>query len=161
MICTSPNLILLMYCLNNRTKIHLALGWKALGFTSQMTNYSQFFSQVKIFRYFLSGAVVTWIRGRYKYGKFWWVQSSLPTLTWHGCALCSKSRCRSRWPYPRFNWRVQKDPRTDKINLGVGIYKNEAGETPVLATVKKQKPHCLSQRKPNLISRLKGQLSTV
>ena len=31
----------------------------------------------------------------------------------------------------------KKDPRTEKINLGVGIYKNEQGETPVLATVKK------------------------
>ncbi|MDF4840179.1 aminotransferase class I/II-fold pyridoxal phosphate-dependent enzyme, partial [Vibrio parahaemolyticus] len=30
-----------------------------------------------------------------------------------------------------------KDARADKINLGVGIYKNEQGETPVLATVKK------------------------
>ncbi|MBE4584456.1 aromatic amino acid aminotransferase [Vibrio navarrensis] len=31
----------------------------------------------------------------------------------------------------------KKDPRQGKINLGVGIYKNEQGETPVLATVKK------------------------
>ncbi|ANN26156.1 TPA: aspartate/tyrosine/aromatic aminotransferase [Vibrio vulnificus] len=31
----------------------------------------------------------------------------------------------------------KKDPRTEKINLGVGIYKTEQGETPVLATVKK------------------------
>ncbi|MCR9307565.1 amino acid aminotransferase [Vibrio diabolicus] len=31
----------------------------------------------------------------------------------------------------------KKDTRADKINLGVGIYKNEQGETPVLATVKK------------------------
>lgn len=29
------------------------------------------------------------------------------------------------------------DPRSNKINLGVGIYKNEAGQTPVLNTVKK------------------------
>lgn len=29
------------------------------------------------------------------------------------------------------------DPRAEKINLGVGIYKTEQGETPVLATVKK------------------------
>lgn len=29
------------------------------------------------------------------------------------------------------------DPRAEKINLGVGIYKDEAGNTPVLATVKK------------------------
>ncbi|HFQ5175001.1 TPA: amino acid aminotransferase [Vibrio vulnificus] len=31
----------------------------------------------------------------------------------------------------------KKDPRVEKINLGVGIYKTEQGETPVLATVKK------------------------
>ncbi|HFQ4899366.1 TPA: amino acid aminotransferase [Vibrio vulnificus] len=31
----------------------------------------------------------------------------------------------------------KKDPRAGKINLGVGIYKTEQGETPVLATVKK------------------------
>ncbi len=31
----------------------------------------------------------------------------------------------------------KNDPRVEKINLGVGIYKNEAGQTPVLATVKK------------------------
>ncbi|GHA37272.1 amino acid aminotransferase [Photobacterium aphoticum] len=31
----------------------------------------------------------------------------------------------------------KSDPRAEKINLGVGIYKNEAGNTPVLATVKK------------------------
>ncbi|MDF2154320.1 amino acid aminotransferase [Vibrio sp. CAU 1672] len=31
----------------------------------------------------------------------------------------------------------KQDPRAEKINLGVGIYKNELGETPVLATVKK------------------------
>ncbi|SIN82314.1 amino acid aminotransferase [Salinivibrio sp. ES.052] len=29
------------------------------------------------------------------------------------------------------------DPREDKINLGVGVYKNEHGETPVLPSVKK------------------------
>ncbi|WP_070965313.1 amino acid aminotransferase [Vibrio sonorensis] len=31
----------------------------------------------------------------------------------------------------------KKDTRAEKINLGVGIYKNEEGQTPVLATVKK------------------------
>lgn len=29
------------------------------------------------------------------------------------------------------------DPRTNKINLGVGIYKNESGQTPILSSVKK------------------------
>lgn len=37
------------------------------------------------------------------------------------------------------------DPRTHKINLGVGIYKNEAGNTPVLATVKKAEAILLAQ----------------
>ncbi|GAL11099.1 aspartate aminotransferase [Vibrio astriarenae] len=37
----------------------------------------------------------------------------------------------------------KKDQRAEKINLGVGIYKNEDGQTPVLATVKKRKPHYL------------------
>ncbi len=37
------------------------------------------------------------------------------------------------------------DPRTHKINLGVGIYKNEAGNTPVLATVKKAEAILLEQ----------------
>ncbi|MEJ2762408.1 amino acid aminotransferase [Photobacterium sp. MCCC 1A19761] len=31
----------------------------------------------------------------------------------------------------------KNDPRSEKINLGVGIYKNESGNTPVLSTVKK------------------------
>ena len=29
------------------------------------------------------------------------------------------------------------DPRAEKIDLGVGVYRNEAGETPVLDVVKK------------------------
>ncbi|MCD9556424.1 aspartate/tyrosine/aromatic aminotransferase [Photobacterium carnosum] len=37
------------------------------------------------------------------------------------------------------------DPRTHKINLGVGIYKNEAGNTPVLTTVKKAEAILLAQ----------------
>ena len=31
----------------------------------------------------------------------------------------------------------RNDPRTNKINLGVGIYKDEAGATPILNCVKK------------------------
>ena len=37
------------------------------------------------------------------------------------------------------------NPRTHKINLGVGIYKNEAGNTPILATVKKAEAILLAQ----------------
>lgn len=44
----------------------------------------------------------------------------------------------------------KKDTREAKINLGVGIYKNEQGQTPVLATVKKRKQRFLKQKKPNL-----------
>ncbi|MGF1740404.1 aspartate/tyrosine/aromatic aminotransferase [Vibrio profundum] len=40
-------------------------------------------------------------------------------------------------PILGLNDEFKKDPRNDKINLGVGIYKNEAGETPVLSAVKK------------------------
>ncbi|VEB67989.1 Aspartate aminotransferase [Providencia rustigianii] len=29
------------------------------------------------------------------------------------------------------------DPRDNKINLGIGVYKDESGKTPVLDTVKK------------------------
>ncbi len=34
------------------------------------------------------------------------------------------------------NEAFQKDPRTDKVNLTVGVYKDESGVTPVLASVK-------------------------
>ncbi|MCE9687370.1 aspartate/tyrosine/aromatic aminotransferase [Shewanella sp. AS16] len=37
------------------------------------------------------------------------------------------------------------DPRADKVNLGVGIYKNEAGQTPVLNSVKKAETKLLSE----------------
>ncbi|GIU10322.1 aspartate/tyrosine/aromatic aminotransferase [Shewanella morhuae] len=39
------------------------------------------------------------------------------------------------------------DPRQNKVNLGVGIYKNEAGQTPVLASVKKAEAILLEQEK--------------
>ncbi|MEH6451537.1 MAG: amino acid aminotransferase [Psychromonas sp.] len=39
----------------------------------------------------------------------------------------------------------KKDPRVEKINLGVGIYKNEAGQTPILATVKEAEKRILAQ----------------
>lgn len=44
----------------------------------------------------------------------------------------------------------KKDARTDKINLGVGIYKNEQGETPVLATVKKAEAALVKPRRQSL-----------
>ena len=39
----------------------------------------------------------------------------------------------------------KKDVRTDKINLGVGIYKNEMGQTPILATVKEAEKRLLAE----------------
>ncbi|MBT1445921.1 aspartate/tyrosine/aromatic aminotransferase [Shewanella sp. JM162201] len=39
------------------------------------------------------------------------------------------------------------DPRTDKVNLGVGIYKDEAGQTPVLKSVKKAETILLDEEK--------------
>lgn len=38
----------------------------------------------------------------------------------------------------------KKDPRSEKINLGVGIYKNENGQTPILATVKEAEKRLLA-----------------
>jgi aromatic-amino-acid transaminase len=40
----------------------------------------------------------------------------------------------------------RKDPRTDKINLGVGIYKDEAGQTPVLRCVKKAEARLVQEQ---------------
>ncbi|MBF9000654.1 amino acid aminotransferase [Vibrio nitrifigilis] len=50
----------------------------------------------------------------------------------------------------------KKDTRTDKINLGVGIYKNEAGETPVLATVKKAEAALLDSEKTKSYLSIEG-----
>lgn len=40
----------------------------------------------------------------------------------------------------------RNDPRTDKINLGVGIYKDEAGHTPVLRSVKKAEARLVEEQ---------------
>ncbi len=42
------------------------------------------------------------------------------------------------------NEAMQRDPRRDKINLGAGVYKNEDGETPVLAAVKEAERRILA-----------------
>jgi aromatic-amino-acid transaminase len=39
----------------------------------------------------------------------------------------------------------KKDPRVEKINLGVGIYKNEDGLTPILASVKEAEKRLLAE----------------
>ncbi|OIN23506.1 amino acid aminotransferase [Vibrio barjaei] len=50
----------------------------------------------------------------------------------------------------------KKDARAEKINLGVGIYKNEQGETPVLATVKKAEAALLETEKTKSYLTIEG-----
>ncbi|MEZ8823175.1 amino acid aminotransferase [Vibrio amylolyticus] len=50
----------------------------------------------------------------------------------------------------------KKDARAEKINLGVGIYKNENGETPVLATVKKAEAALLENEKTKSYLTIEG-----
>ncbi len=38
------------------------------------------------------------------------------------------------------------DDRPNKINLGIGVYKDETGKTPVLTSVKKQSNICWKTR---------------
>ncbi len=37
----------------------------------------------------------------------------------------------------------QNDPRDNKIDLGIGVYRDETGQTPVLEAVKKAEQHLL------------------
>jgi aromatic-amino-acid transaminase len=50
----------------------------------------------------------------------------------------------------------KKDSRAEKINLGVGIYKNEQGQTPVLATVKKVEAALLETEKTKSYLTIEG-----
>ncbi|MDC0610705.1 aspartate/tyrosine/aromatic aminotransferase [Vibrio sp.] len=50
----------------------------------------------------------------------------------------------------------KKDPRSEKINLGVGIYKDESGQTPVLATVKKAEAALLENEKTKSYLTIEG-----
>ncbi|USD66428.1 amino acid aminotransferase [Vibrio sp. SCSIO 43136] len=50
----------------------------------------------------------------------------------------------------------KKDARAEKINLGVGIYKNEEGQTPVLATVKKAEAALLEIEKTKSYLTIEG-----
>jgi aromatic-amino-acid transaminase len=50
-------------------------------------------------------------------------------------------------PILGLNDTFNADPRSDKVNLGVGIYKTEAGDTPVLTSVKKAEAILLSEEK--------------
>lgn len=51
------------------------------------------------------------------------------------------------------------DPRQNKVNLGVGIYKDEAGQTPVLASVKKAETLLLEQEKTKNYLGIEGVLA--
>lgn len=48
------------------------------------------------------------------------------------------------------------DARPNKINLGIGVYKDETGKTPVLTSVKKLNSICWKTRPPKTISALKA-----
>lgn len=50
----------------------------------------------------------------------------------------------------------QKDPRTAKINLSVGVYKDESGQTPVLACVKQAEKVLLETEKNKLYRPIEG-----
>lgn len=45
------------------------------------------------------------------------------------------------------NEAMRRDPRPDKINLGVGVYKDEAGRTPILNVVKQAEERLLGSEK--------------
>ncbi len=49
-----------------------------------------------------------------------------------------------------------KDPRSEKINLGVGIYKDEAGQTPILKTVKLAEEKLLTEEKSKSYLSIEG-----
>jgi len=50
----------------------------------------------------------------------------------------------------------KKDARSEKINLGVGIYKNESGQTPILATVKEAEKRLLATEKTKSYLTIEG-----
>lgn len=50
----------------------------------------------------------------------------------------------------------KKDSRSEKINLGVGIYKDEGGQTPILATVKEAEKRLLATEKTKSYLTIEG-----
>ena len=50
----------------------------------------------------------------------------------------------------------KKDTRSEKINLGVGIYKDESGQTPILATVKEAEKRLLATEKTKSYLTIEG-----
>ena len=43
----------------------------------------------------------------------------------------------------------QNDPRPEKVDLGIGVYKNEFGQTPMMAAVKHAQIDIANQRRRN------------
>ena len=50
-------------------------------------------------------------------------------------------------PILSLNEAFQKDPRPDKINLSIGIYFDDEGRIPVLASVREAEAQMLADRK--------------
>ncbi|VED13364.1 aspartate aminotransferase [Escherichia coli] len=53
------------------------------------------------------------------------------------------------------------DERPGKINLGIGVYKDETGKTPVLTSVKKAEQYLLEMKPPKITSALTASLNLV
>lgn len=53
------------------------------------------------------------------------------------------------------------DERPGKINLGIGVYKDETGKTPVLTSVKKAEQYLLENETPKITSALTASLNLV
>ncbi|MEE4213236.1 MAG: aminotransferase class I/II-fold pyridoxal phosphate-dependent enzyme, partial [Parvularcula sp.] len=51
-------------------------------------------------------------------------------------ALMSQLKAAPQDPLLGLMTAVRNDPRADKVDLGVGIYKDDAGRTPILTAVK-------------------------
>ena len=59
------------------------------------------------------------------------------------------------------NEAFQKDSNPEKINLGVGVYKDEGGVTPILNCVKKAERKLLEQQKTKAYLGIDGNQATV
>lgn len=53
------------------------------------------------------------------------------------------------------------DERPGKINLGIGVYKDETGKTPVLTSVKRLNSICSKMKPPKITSALTASLNLV
>lgn len=48
----------------------------------------------------------------------------------------------------------RNDPRPQKVDLGIGVYKNSLGETPIMRAVALAQDKVVASQKPNLMSAL-------